>query len=40
MVYNQEGLLIDLDQDEFRSTGEEDFATEMLKLHDIVREKL
>jgi hypothetical protein len=29
-----------LNQDEFRSVGIEDFATEMKKLHDKVREEL
>ena len=32
--------LRDLNQDEFRSAGEEDFTTEIKKLHDRVREKL
>jgi hypothetical protein len=32
--------LRDLNQDEFKSAGVEDFATEMQKLHDRVREKL
>jgi hypothetical protein len=32
--------LRDLNQDEFRSAGAEDFATEMQKLHDNVREHL
>jgi hypothetical protein len=32
--------LRDLNQDEFRSAGVEDFAMEMQKLHDRVREKL
>jgi translation initiation factor IF-1 len=32
--------LRDLNQDEFRSVGVEDFATEMQKLHDRVREQL
>jgi hypothetical protein len=32
--------LRDLNQDEFRSVGVENFATEMQKLHDRVREKL
>ena len=32
--------LRDMNQDEFGSTGEEDFTTEMHKLHDRVREKL
>ena len=30
----------DLNQDEFISVGAEDFATELQKLHDRVREKL
>jgi hypothetical protein len=30
--------LRDINQDEFRSVGEEDFAIEMKKLHDRVRE--
>jgi hypothetical protein len=32
--------LRDLNQDEFRSAGAEDFATEMQKLHERVKEKL
>jgi hypothetical protein len=32
--------LRELNQDEFRSVGAKDFATEMQKLHDRVREKL
>jgi hypothetical protein len=32
--------LINLNQDEFKSVGVEDFAPEMQKLHDKVREKL
>jgi hypothetical protein len=32
--------LRDLNQDEFRSVGAEDFATEMHKLHDRFREQL
>jgi hypothetical protein len=32
--------LRDINQDEFRSAGAEDFATEMQKIHDRVREKL
>ena len=32
--------LRDLNQDEFRSAGAEDFETEMQKLHDRVREQL